>query len=129
MEEKKNFYNVVEEIFREDSRYKPDSYEFVMQALHFTQEKLKKQSHLNGKELLYGIRDYAIEQYGPMAKTVLNHWGISGTEDFGNIVFNMIGKKILSKTENDSLADFKEVYDFDSAFSNVLRDSVIKGKK
>jgi len=126
MEEKKDFYQITEDIYAKDSRYKPDSYEFVMQALHFTQARLKKESHVSGKELLEGIRDFAIEQYGPMARTVLKHWGITKTEDCGNIVFNMINEKMLSKTENDSLDDFKDVYSFDAAFGNVLRDSVIK---
>ena len=126
MEEKKDFYQVSEDIYAKDNRYKPDSYEFVMQALHFTQSRLKKVTHVTGKELLEGIRDFAIEQYGPMARTVLKHWGITKTEDFGNIVFNMINEKMLSKTENDSIGDFKDVYSFDAAFGNVLRDSVIK---
>ncbi|MDD5653858.1 MAG: hypothetical protein PHT31_06860, partial [Candidatus Omnitrophica bacterium] len=108
------------------SRYKPDSYEFVMQALHFTQSKLKRQSHISGKELLEGIREFVIEQYGPMAKIVLGHWGVNRTEDFGNIVFSLVEKKVLSKTETDSPEDFKGVFDFDSAFGNVLRDTVIK---
>jgi len=126
MEEKKNFYQATEDICARDSRYKPDSYEFVMQALHFTQSRLKKESHVSGKELLEGIRDFAIEQYGSMARAVLKHWGIAKTEDFGNIVFNMIEEKMLSKTDNDSIDDFKDVYTFDAAFGNVLRDSVIK---
>ncbi|MCX5702071.1 MAG: hypothetical protein NTW64_03720 [Candidatus Omnitrophica bacterium] len=125
MKEKKDFYQVIEEICAGDDRYKPDSYEFVMQALNFTQTKLKKQGHLSGQELLEGIRQFAIEQYGPMAKTVLNHWGINKTEDFGNIVFNMVKQKLLSKTENDSADDFKDIYDFDVVFSNVLGDSII----
>jgi len=126
MEEKKDFYKLAEEICIQDRRYKADAYEFVMQALHFTQGKLKKKAHLSGKELLLGIKDFAIEQYGPMSKTVLEHWGLTKTEDFGNIVFNMIERKILSKTEEDSIADFKEIYAFQEAFGNVLRDVVIK---
>jgi uncharacterized repeat protein (TIGR04138 family) len=127
MEEKKDFYLSVEEIVLADSRYKADAYEFVMQALHFTQNKLKRETHVTGKELAEGIRDYAIEQYGPMAKTVLAHWGIHKTQDFGFIVFNMIEKQMLSKTDSDSLEDFKDVYDFEAAFGNVLRDSTIEG--
>jgi uncharacterized repeat protein (TIGR04138 family) len=126
MEEQKNFYQVVEEICLIDNRYKADAYEFIIQALHFIQGKLKRQGHITGKELLEGIRDFAIEQYGPMAKTVLNHWGITKTQDFGNIVFNMVEKRLLSKTETDSIDDFKDVYDFEVVFRNVLRDSVIK---
>lgn len=124
--EQKDFYQVVEGIVRQDDRYHLDAYEFLMQALYFTQKKLKREGHLRGRELLEGIRKFAIEQYGPMAKTVLSHWGVTKTEDFGNIVFNMLAKKLLSKTEEDSLKDFKDVYDFEVVFANVLRDSVIK---
>ena len=126
MEKKRNFYQVIEEVYEEDGRYKPDAYEFVMQALHFTQNKLKKEAHVTGRELLEGIRDFAIEQYGPMAMTVLGHWGITKTADFGGIVFKMIDKKILSKTEKDSVDDFNNVYDFNAAFGHVLRDCVIQ---
>jgi len=126
MKAKKDFYQVVEEIYVKDSRYKPDAYEFVMQSLYFTQKKMKKEGHLSGKELLHGIRDFACEQFGPMTKTVLEHWGITKTDDFGNIVFNMVEKKVLSKTEEDRISDFKDVYDFEKAFGGILRESVIR---
>jgi len=126
MEEKRDFYQLVEEICAKDPRYKPDSYEFIMQALHFTQGKLRKRGHITGRELLEGIREFAIEQYGPMTKTVFHHWGITNTTDFGNIVFNMVDKKMLTKTETDSLGDFKDVYDFEAVFGNILRDIIIK---
>jgi len=123
------FYDLVEEICRQDKRYKPDVYEFVLQGLEFTQKKLKKSAHLSGTELAHGLRDYAINQYGALANRVLAYWGINQTLDFGNVVFNMIGKKLLSKTKEDTLLDFKEVYDFKAAFSNVLADSVIEAIK
>jgi len=126
MKEKKDFYQLIEEICESDRRYKPDAYEFMMQALHFTQNKLRRQTHLTGAELLEGIREFSVEQFGPMVKTVFLHWGVKKTEDFGNIVFNMVDKKILSKTETDSINDFKDVYDFEAAFSNIIRDSIIK---
>jgi len=126
MKEKKDFYQVIEEICVKDPRYKGDAYEFVMQALYFTQKKIKRQGHMSGKELSEGIRDFAIQEYGPMVKTLLCHWGITKTEDFGNIVFNMIGKKVLSKTEEDSVDDFKDVYDFEKTFNNILRECVLK---
>lgn len=124
MEGHKDFHTAITEIYEKDSRYKPDSYEFVTQALHFTQTKLKRQGHINGRELAEGCAEFAIEQYGPMAKTVLNHWGIAKTEDFGNIVFNMIENKLFSRTESDSISDFKDVYDFNAVFSNVLHKSL-----
>lgn len=121
-----DFYGAVEEICANDTRYKPDAYEFVMQALHFTQGKLKRKAHVTGRELLEGIREFAAEQFGPMVRTVLLHWGITKTQDFGNIVFNMVNRNILSKTDSDSLEDFKDVYELDAVFRNILRDSVIK---
>ena len=123
------FFDLVEDICLQDKRYKPDAYEFLLQGLTFTQKKFKKQAHVSGRELASGLRDFAIDQYGALALKVLAHWGISQTEDFGNIVFNLIEKKLLSKTEEDSLLDFDAVYDFKAAFSNVLTDIVIEGLK
>lgn len=120
------FYELVEEICLRDKRYKPDSYEFVLRGLTFTQRKLKRKTHISGQELAVGLRDYAIDQYGVLSFRVLAHWGINQTQDFGNIVFNMIDKKLLSKTKDDSLADFNALYDFKEAFANILADSVIE---
>jgi uncharacterized repeat protein (TIGR04138 family) len=111
-----NFQQKVEEIVRQDLRYKADAYEFLMQALMFTQKGLKKQGHVSGRELSEGARDFALEQYGPMARVVLGHWGIKSTQGLGDIVFNMIENGLLGKTEEDSRADFKDVYDFEEAF-------------
>jgi len=121
------FHDLVEEICHQDARYKPDAYEFVLQGLSFTQAKLKVQRHVSGKELAAGLRDFAINQYGALARAVLSHWGINQTQDFGNIVFSMIEKKLLSKTAEDSLADFNAVYDFEEAFANVLENSIMEG--
>jgi uncharacterized repeat protein (TIGR04138 family) len=123
------FFDLVEEICEQDKRYKPDAYEFVLLGLTFTQKKLKKQFHLSGVELANGLRDYAVNQYGVLANRVLTHWGINQTLDFGNIVFNMIEKKLLAKTEDDVLSDFNAVYNFKEAFANVLAQSVIEGFK
>ena len=123
------FYDLVEEICRQDKRYKPDAYEFVLGGLGFTQKKLKKTAHVSGVQLACGLRDYAINQYGALAGRVLAHWGINQTRDFGNIVFNLIEKKLLSKTKEDSLLDFDTVYDFKTAFSDVLADCLEREMK
>jgi uncharacterized repeat protein (TIGR04138 family) len=69
-----------------------------------------------GPELLEGVRLYALKEFGPMAMTVFSHWGIERCEDIGNMVFNLIGAGIFGKTEQDSIEDFKAVYDFSDAF-------------
>jgi uncharacterized repeat protein (TIGR04138 family) len=126
MKEEKDFRKIVEGICDKEARFKPDAYEFIMQALGFAQKQAKKTGHLTGQEVALGVRDLAIQQYGPMAKTVLNHWGIRATADIGALVFIMIEHKLLSRQETDSIDDFNNVYDLDAAFANVLRDSVIK---
>ena len=101
-----NFIQAVEETAPRTAVMGPEGYEFVSQALTFTRKKMKKAGAYHRGELSEDA-DFAIDQYGPMAKSVLRHWGIHKTEDFGHIVFNLIEKKIFFKTENDSIDDFK----------------------
>ncbi len=125
--QKPNFSESIDTILKQDSRYDRDSYYFVREGLDFTLKMLKKnaqsqptQRHVSGQELLEGLRRYVIEQFGPMAKTVLAYWGIHRCDDFGEVVFNMVEKGILGKTEQDSREDFKGGYDFDEAFVQTL---------
>ena len=106
------FYKKLEKIIKQDPRYKADAYEFVMQALWFTQKKLNRKDHVSGQELLEGVREFGLEQFGPMTKSVFQHWGVESTVDFGEIVFNMVDKGLMKKTETDKIEDFKNIYDF-----------------
>jgi len=104
-----------------DPRYQREAYLFVRDALDYTQKTIgkdprRRSHHVTGQELLGGIREFALQQFGPMARTVLEDWGIHGCEDFGEIVFNMIEVGWLAKTSKDSRADFANGYDFDEAF-------------
>lgn len=111
-----DFYKKVGKIIDGDPRYRADAYEFVLRALWFTQEKLKRKGHCSGQELLLGIKEFGLQQYGNMAIAVFEHWGVTTTQDFGKIVYNMIENGIMGKDENDSPEDFKNVYDFQEAF-------------
>lgn len=106
----------IEEILSKDPTYKFEAYPFVMAGLHFTVSQLPKPRHVTGRELCGGLRDYALDQYGALAPTVLEHWGIRRTEDFGKIVFNLIDAGLLKRTEEDSIHDFDHLYDFREAF-------------
>ncbi len=109
-----------------DARYHRDAYLFLRDALEYTQRALKREvgtraRHITGQELLEGLREYALKEYGPMALTVLSEWGIHRSEDFGEIVFNMVEHGILSKTDTDSREDFRHGYDFEQAFRAPFR--------
>jgi uncharacterized repeat protein (TIGR04138 family) len=121
MKEYLDIIGILEKITEKDSRYKADAYLFVLNGLNHTVSRLKKPRHVNGKELSGGLREYAIDQFGPLARTVLESWGLTRTEDFGNIVFNLIGVKLLSKTEEDSIEDFKDVFEFKKALDNTVK--------
>jgi len=111
----------LDKIRAKDPRYARDAYLFVKEALDHTQKTIVKEAkggvrHVTGQELLKGIRELALTQFGPMAMTVLEEWGVHACEDFGEIVFNMVEGELLAKTESDSRADFAGGYDFVEAF-------------
>lgn len=116
-----SFEEALDLIQARDPRYTRDAYLFVREALDYTQKRVGKENrgrvrHVSGQELLDGIREYALTQFGPMTTMVLDEWGIRGCSDFGEIVFNMVEIGLLAKTEKDSRADFEGGYDFFDAF-------------
>jgi uncharacterized repeat protein (TIGR04138 family) len=102
--------------------YEPQAYEFVLQALNYTLQSLNEMRHISGVELAEGIRDFARQEFGPMAKHVLNSWGVTTTRDFGEIVFDLVGAGHLRKTEEDRIEDFEGRYDFEAAFERSYFD-------
>jgi len=116
-----NFDEVVEMVLAKDPRYARGAYVFVREALDFTQKLTGKEArgqirHVSGQELLDGIRQFALQQFGPMAATVFEEWGVRHCRDFGEIVFNMVEIGLLAKTDKDSRDDFQNGYDFTEAF-------------
>jgi uncharacterized repeat protein (TIGR04138 family) len=125
----KNFQEIVELIRKDDARYDAGAYAFMQQALNHTlteiqkEEKETRHRHVSGQELCEGIRSYAIEQYGPMALKLLESWGVHRTEDFGQIVFNLVEYGVFGKTETDAVEDFNDVYSFAEAFKEPFEPS------
>lgn len=126
----RDFNEVIRTIREDDPRYARGAYYFLRQALDYSLKELHKRgeldrsNHLSGQQLLQGIRLYAIDQYGPMARTVLEHWGIKNCRDFGNIVFNLVECRVLGKTDEDSPEDFNAGYTFKDAFDRDFEPSV-----
>jgi uncharacterized repeat protein (TIGR04138 family) len=110
------------ELARADGRYAPEAYLFVKEGVDFSARQLGRPGeHMSGQELAAGLRDFALEQFGPMALTVLQEWGICRTDDFGEIVFAMIRRQILAASESDSPADFCGVFDLREACEAPFR--------
>jgi uncharacterized repeat protein (TIGR04138 family) len=124
------------ELLQQDQRFHIEAYQFVREALAYAQEILKmscegptaaiaddsieKENHITGQQLCEAIRLYTLEQYGFMAKTVLNSWGVHITGDFGEIVYNLIRIKHMKKSKHDRREDFEDVYDFATAFDPIF---------
>lgn len=109
--------------------YPPEAFAFVHEALHLAGERvhgpepgminpaLAGKRHVTGQELCLAMRDLAIKRWGMLARTVLTEWQINSTLDFGKIVYAMIENEMMQKTDDDSLEDFRDVFDFQQAFS------------
>ncbi|MHC4470375.1 MAG: Minf_1886 family protein [Planctomycetota bacterium] len=114
----------IREVIRLDPRFDPNAYYFIFEALEFTLSGLNARRHVSGKELLEGIREYALDSFGYLAKTVFYEWGITSTEAIGEIVFNLVNANLLMKQDSDSMADFRNGYDFEEAFDEGFRPSL-----
>jgi uncharacterized repeat protein (TIGR04138 family) len=125
----------LEKLLSEDKRYKKPAYIFVFDALSYSHSELgmggeanegseseeSSERHLTGQQLCEGIRLYALDQYGYMAKCVLNSWGVQTTGDFGEIVFNLIRIGLMRKTPTDRREDFDDVFDFENGLQQSFQ--------
>ena len=124
----------IENLAEHDGRYKRDAYLFVYDALEYTAQKLgrdkdalaEEKRHISGRDLLFGISEYSADQFGPLTCSVFAYWGIEQTRDFGEIVFNLVGAKLLRKTDEDRIEDFVDVYDFAEEFDWKKRKADLK---
>lgn len=113
----------MEEVIRADGRYPMEAFAFLhegltkaVQRVHGSSPRKAGQSHVSGQDLCCALRDLAIEKYGALARTVLARWNIRESFDFGRMVYLLIEHDFMKKTEEDSIEDFRDVYDFDQAF-------------
>jgi uncharacterized repeat protein (TIGR04138 family) len=123
----------LQEIVQELGLYSLDAFAFVQEGLAYTVKKIhggesprskkaaapalpEKSRHIGGRELCDGLRELALSKWGLMARAVLARWGVTSTLDFGRIVFAMVDSGWMQKTDEDSLEDFRNVYDFKTAF-------------
>jgi len=118
------------DVVREDGRYPQEAFAFLHDGLNRAVAHMHddgasvdvkgaaagEQKHVTGAQLCLSLRDLAAERWGMLAKTVLARWRIRGTIDFGSMVYLLIDNGFMRKTPEDSLDDFRDVYDFETAF-------------
>ncbi len=120
----------VQSIRQRDRRFSRHAYYFVLDALDYTMSRMGKDAltgedrHVGGQELLLHIQDFAADQYGPMASLVLERWGIHGSDDFGEVVFNLIDAELLSRRPTDTRMDFSIGFDFEQTFEQRHRQQL-----
>jgi uncharacterized repeat protein (TIGR04138 family) len=110
--------NVFQTLQERNPRFHEKAYLFLLSALHTVLEGMEEPRHISGRELALGVRDLALLEFGPMARTVLAHWGIHTTDDLGQIVFAMVDCGVLIKREEDRQEDFENLFDFEEAFEH-----------
>ena len=118
----------LEEIVEEVGLYPIEAYEFIQHGLQYTVNKVhgkvkdpEASRHVAGRDLCEGLREYALMKWGLMARTVLARWNIRKTYDFGRIVFALVDNGWMQKTDDDSIDDFRNVFEFATAFEAGYR--------
>jgi uncharacterized repeat protein (TIGR04138 family) len=113
MVDRKTAEELLTTLVERDRRYAREAYIFVSEALQYTVEKAGRPGHVSGASLCHGLCEYALDQFGRLARTVLASWGLKRSEDIGEIVFNMVDVGLLRKTDDDRREDFAGVVDFE----------------
>lgn len=114
-------------IATQDGRYDLQAFQFLYESLEYAVKKSGRDKaegtarHVSGQELLEGMRQYALELFGPLAAHVFRSWGVRETLDWGQIVFLLVENQMLNRQEEDTLDDFRGGYDFDRAFVDDYR--------
>ena len=130
--------DIIRKICEEDDTFPPMAYCFVRDSVHKALDNIVKAKRHNifadddppdikGADLCRFFRDTLINRFGPSAIDVLDTWNIKRTSDFGKIIYQLIDVKILGKSENDSIEDFDDVYDFTEAFAMPFKQGTTPG--
>ena len=110
------FIQKIEALAESKQRFRAEAYFWVLRALEYTRRHFHRPGHVSGQELLEGTRLLALEEYGPMALSVFQHWGLTSSADFGRIVFDLVDEGLLSTEDQDTPEDFARGYDFEGTF-------------
>jgi uncharacterized repeat protein (TIGR04138 family) len=119
--------DIMSRIRARGGQYNERAYLFVLATIEFLQTRLEVRRHVTGSELAWACRDFAQQQFGLLAPVVLDHWGISRTEDFGRIVYVLVEVGLLVTQPGDSESDFEGVYQFAEVFGDSYEWRGLRG--
>ncbi len=114
----------IEELAREHKRFAPGAYLLVFDGLERALTRLPARRHVTPRELVEGIRDVALEQWGFMARAVLEAWNVRATADFGDIVFSLIERGLLVAGDDDDRAQFANAFEFRDGFDQAFLEDL-----
>ena len=116
---------IIQCLVRAYPEYRAEAYHFVFEALDYTlSNRGGARRHVSGPEIMEGVRLLALEKFGYLARTVLRQWGVTSTDNFGEIVFHLISVDLLQKTADDRPEDFIGLYDFEIAFDEAFSETL-----
>jgi uncharacterized repeat protein (TIGR04138 family) len=107
---------IIAQLCRRNTRFGEAAYWFVLEALNRCVRQLQAPRHVKGSELADSVRELAMERYGPLARIVLEYWGIHSTADIGDVVFLLVDHGVLTKQESDRREDFEGLWSFEQVF-------------
>jgi uncharacterized repeat protein (TIGR04138 family) len=122
MRQDPKFWDAVSGIREKDSRFKPEAYAFLMDALDHTISVVGEHRHVSADELLRGLCDHANQRYGPLALAVVQNWGIHSPSDVGRLVYQLVDAGVLSKQDSDSYDDFDKGRDLKAILEDEYFD-------
>ena len=102
------------DIMAKDKRFNARAYAFLLNVVHFLSGEDGK--HVSGEDILDEFRESALDYFGPLAYTVLTEWGVTTTEDIGEMMLNLVETQRVRRDDTDSVEAFASGYDFKEAF-------------
>ncbi len=114
----------IEELVQQDGRYPPAAYMLVFEGLEVALAKLPARRHVTPRELVEGVRDVALRDFGMLAKSVLESWNVHSTGAIGDLVFKLIEKKLLVAGAEDNRTQFEEVFDFEDGITQAFLEAM-----
>jgi len=114
----------IADLARTDRRYPADAYMLVFDGLEHALANMGTRRHVTPRELVLGVRDAAVDNWGLLARSVLETWGMRDTGAIGDLVFNLIRRGLLEAGEEDTRDQFDDAFSFEEGLDGHFKQSI-----